>query len=58
MVELNDRKEIIINFETFETKTPGLFAVGDVNAGKVKQVVVACGEGAQAVIYAYKHLNK
>jgi thioredoxin-disulfide reductase len=58
MVELNDRKEIIINFETFETKIPGLFAVGDVNAGKVKQVVVACGEGAQAVIYAYKYLNK
>jgi len=58
LVDLNERKEILINFETFETKTPGLFAAGDVNAGKVKQVVVACGEGAQAVIYAYKYLNR
>lgn len=58
LVELNERKEVIVNFETFETKTPGLFAVGDVNAGKVKQVVVACGEGATAVIYAYKYINK
>jgi alkyl hydroperoxide reductase subunit AhpF len=58
LVDLNERKEVIVNFETFETKTPGLFAVGDVNTGKVKQVVVACGEGATAVIYAYKHINK
>jgi len=58
LVELNERKEIVVDFETFETKIPGLFAVGDVNAGKVKQVVVACGEGATAVIHAYKYLNK
>jgi len=58
LVELNERKEVVVNFETFETKTPGLFAVGDVNTGKVKQVVVACGEGATAVIYAYKYINK
>ena len=56
--DLNERKEIMVNFETFETKTPGLFAVGDVNNGKVKQVVVACGQGATAVIYAYKYINK
>jgi len=58
LVKLNERKEIVVDFETFETKTPGLFAVGDVNNGRVKQVIVACGEGATAVIYAYKHLNK
>jgi len=58
LVDLNERKEIVVDFETFETKTPGLFAVGDVNNGRVKQVVVACGEGATAVIYVYKHLNK
>lgn len=58
LVELNEKKEIIVNFETFETKTPGLFAAGDVNSGRVKQVVVACGEGATAVIYAYKYLNR
>ncbi|MFA5169596.1 MAG: FAD-dependent oxidoreductase [Candidatus Paceibacterota bacterium] len=58
LVDLNERKEIVVDFETFETKTSGLFAVGDVNNGRVKQVVVACGEGATAVIYVYKHLNK
>jgi thioredoxin-disulfide reductase len=58
LVELNEKKEVVVNFETFETRTPGLFAVGDVNSGKVKQVVVACGQGATAVIYAYKYLNK
>jgi len=56
--DLNERREIVVDFETFETKTPGLFAVGDVNNGKVKQVVVACGQGATAVIYAYKYINK
>ena len=57
LVELNERKEVIVNFETFETKTPGLFAVGDVNTQKVKQIVVACGQGAIAVINAYKYIN-
>lgn len=57
MVELNERKEIVVDFETFETKTPGLFAAGDVNSQKVKQIVVACGQGAVAVISAYKYIN-
>ncbi len=57
MVELNGRKEVIVNFETFETKTPGLFAVGDVNSQKVKQIIVACGQGATAVVNAYKYIN-
>ena len=57
LVELNERKEIIVNFETFETKTSGLFAVGDVNSQKVKQIIVACGQGAVAVINAYKYIN-
>jgi len=56
LVELNEKKEIIVNFETFETKTRGLFAVGDVNCGKVKQIVVACGQGATAVIHGYKYI--
>jgi thioredoxin-disulfide reductase len=57
LVELNERKEVIVNFETFETKTPGLFAVGDVNCGKMKQIVIACGQGAQAVLHACKYFN-
>jgi len=57
LVDLSPKKEVVVNFETFETKTPGLFAVGDVNTQKVKQIVVACGQGAVAVINAYKYIN-
>jgi thioredoxin-disulfide reductase len=58
LVDVNERGEILVNFETLETKTPGLFAAGDINNGKVKQIVTACGEGAQAAIYAYNYLIK
>ena len=57
MVELNSKKEIVVNFENFETSVPGIFAVGDVNNGKVKQIVVACGQGARAVICAYEYIK-
>lgn len=58
LLNLNDKKEIVVNFENFETSIPGLFAVGDVNNGKVKQIIVACGEGARAAIGAYDYINK
>ena len=58
LVDINERGEILINFETLETKTPGLFAAGDINVGKVKQIITACREGAQAAMYAYNYLIK
>jgi thioredoxin-disulfide reductase len=58
LVDINEKGEILIDFESLETKTPGLFAAGDINVGKVKQIVTACGEGAQAAIYAYNYLIK
>lgn len=58
LIDVNEKGEILIDFETLETKTPGLFAAGDINAGKVKQIVTACGEGAQAAMYAYNYLIK
>ena len=57
LAELNGKKEIIVNFENFETSVPGLFAVGDVNNGKVKQIVVACGQGARTAISAYEYIK-
>lgn len=56
-VELNERKEIIINHKTMTTKTPGIFAAGDVTDGFVKQIVCAAGDGAKAAISAYKYLQ-
>ncbi len=57
LVELNDRGEVVSDGETLETKTSGLFVAGDVKAGRVKQIVVACGDGAKAAMSAYRYLR-
>jgi len=58
LVDFNEKDEIIVEFETCQTKTPGLFAAGDCNVGKVKQIITAAGEGAKAVLSAYEYLQK
>ncbi len=57
LVDFNERKEILVNLENFQTKTPGLFAVGDVKAGEKKQIIIACGEGAKAALYVNDYLQ-
>ena len=58
LVDFNQKDEIKVEFETFQTKTPGLFAVGDVNEGKYKQIVTAAGEGCKAALAAYEYIKK
>ena len=58
LVDFNERDEIGVDFETCQTKTPGLFAAGDVNVGSYKQIVTACGEGAKAALAVYEYLQK
>jgi len=58
LVDFNERDEIKVEFETFQTKTPGLFAAGDCNVGTVKQIVTAAGEGAKAALATYNYLRK
>ncbi len=58
LVDFNKNDEIKVEFETCQTKTPGLFAVGDVNVGIYKQIVTACGEGCKAALSAYRYLQK
>ncbi|MFA5742787.1 MAG: FAD-dependent oxidoreductase [Candidatus Paceibacterota bacterium] len=58
LVDFNNGKEIKVDFENLKTKTPGLFAAGDVNAGKSKQIIIACGQGAKAALEAYKYLQE
>ncbi|MBU4204858.1 FAD-dependent oxidoreductase [Patescibacteria group bacterium] len=58
LVDFNERDEIKVEFETFQTKTPGLFAVGDVNTGKYKQIITAAGEGCKAALAAYEYVKK
>jgi len=53
-----DEKGFILTDEKFETSVKGIFACGDVRANLVKQVVVACAEGAQAAIMADRYLEE
>ncbi len=57
LVDFSEQKEIKIDFKTCQTKTPGLFAAGDVTTVKDKQIVVACGEGVKALISAHGFLQ-
>ncbi len=57
LVDFNEQDEIKIEFETCQTKTPGLFAAGDVNVGRFKQVTTACGEGTKTALAAFNYLK-
>jgi thioredoxin reductase (NADPH) len=43
---------------SFETSTPGVFAVGDVRLGSMKRVASAVGEGAGAVQNVHQYLEE
>jgi len=58
LVDFNERDEIKVDYETCQTKTPGLFAAGDLNVGAIKQIVTAAGEGAKAAIAAHNYIQK
>ncbi|PIV12738.1 MAG: thioredoxin-disulfide reductase [Candidatus Nealsonbacteria bacterium CG03_land_8_20_14_0_80_36_12] len=58
LVDFNKKDEIKVDFETCQTKTEGLFAVGDLNVGPYKQIVTAAGEGAKAALAAYDYLSR
>lgn len=57
LADLNIRGEIIIDKATNQTKTPGLFAAGDVTDIKYKQIIIACGQGAQAILSISDYLK-
>jgi alkyl hydroperoxide reductase subunit F len=57
LVELNKIGEIVIDKDNY-TKTPGLFAAGDITDIKYEQIVIATGEGAKAALAATEYLGK
>lgn len=57
LVNLNEKMEIKVNCSN-ETKTPGLFAAGDVTNVPEKQIIIAAGEGAKAALSAYSYVCK
>ena len=56
-VNKNKLGEIIVNCKS-ETNVEGLYAAGDVTDVPMKQIIVACGEGAKAAISAFEYLSK
>ncbi|MCK5852779.1 thioredoxin-disulfide reductase [bacterium] len=57
LAELDDQKFIITKARTTETKTPGLFAAGDVMDPIYKQAVTAAGNGCKAALDAQKYIE-
>lgn len=58
LVDFNEKDEIKINPRNNQTKTPGLFAAGDVTDVKDKQIIIAAGEGAKAALSTSNYLQK
>jgi alkyl hydroperoxide reductase subunit F len=55
LLALNEQGEIIVNNRN-ETSIPGIFAAGDVTDVPEKQIIIAAGEGAKAVLSAFHYL--
>lgn len=51
LAEKNANGEILTN-DRMETKTPGLYAAGDVREKPLRQIITACADGAQAATSA------
>lgn len=56
LVELDEIGQIKVD-KNYMTKTPGIFAAGDVVSGEHKQITVACGQATAATLSAYQYLQ-
>ena len=56
-VEKNQKNEIKVNLCN-ETNIPGILAAGDVTDVPEKQIIIAAGEGAKAVLSVFHYLSK
>ncbi len=56
-VEKNKFGEIVVNTRA-ETNVPGLYAAGDVSDIPFKQIVIAAGQGATAVLSVIEYINR
>ena len=58
LADFNEKKEIVIDQKTNQTKTPGLFAAGDVADSIFKQIIISAGDGAKAALSAHRYIQK
>jgi alkyl hydroperoxide reductase subunit F len=57
LLKLNDRGEVPVSCSG-ETAVPGFFAAGDVSDVPEKQIIIAAGEGAKAMLQAHRYLRR
>jgi len=57
LVKLNERNEIVVDKE-MSTSVPGIFAAGDVNDIPGKQTIIGAGDGAKALLSAFRYISK
>ncbi|MGE5425519.1 MAG: NAD(P)/FAD-dependent oxidoreductase [Bacillota bacterium] len=55
-VDRDQQAQILVN-ENMETRTPGLFAAGDVVHSQYKQITIAMGQATIAALAAYQHIQ-
>ncbi|MBN2884458.1 FAD-dependent oxidoreductase [Patescibacteria group bacterium] len=55
-VERDDKSQILVD-EKQSTKTPGLFAAGDVVSSEFKQITIAIGQATVAALSAYQFIQ-
>ncbi|OGC41278.1 hypothetical protein A2Y85_00755 [candidate division WOR-3 bacterium RBG_13_43_14] len=56
-VDLDQHGYVITDHE-LQTSVPGVFAAGDIRSGSRRQVITACGQGAEAALNAYHYVEK
>ncbi len=57
LVQLDEHKQIIVNFAHCRTSHPGVFAAGDVTNDPYKQNNIASGDGVRAALACYAYLQ-
>jgi thioredoxin reductase (NADPH) len=55
VLPLDDQGYIEVD-ELMKTRTPGIFAAGDIRSQSIKQAVAACGDGAVAALSAQRYI--
>ena len=56
LVQIDEHRQIIMNFQHARTSHPGVFAAGDVTNDPYKQNNISVGDGVRAALAAYAYL--
>lgn len=56
LVDRDERAQVLVDLKQ-ATRTPGLFAAGDVVSGDFKQITIAVGQATLAALYAYQYIQ-